>query len=290
MVKLIETPHPNKAAEKQYNALVGIDFQKSELLQHLALLLDNVKIQMWKNKHHNSEFSLFEHLRFSNPLVILEGEVGCGKTALAQSIATPLVEKLGGKKIIVFETPSDIRGGGLVGEISNRITAAFEEVDRKLKSNEYGLLIIDEADDIATNRAQNDAHHEDRAGLNVLVKQLDLLARNKKNIGVLLITNRIDVLDPAVRRRASLHLRFDRPRGKQLEDVLKYILQEDSSSDEFFKKAYEFLNKSEIAYSFSDLIQRIARQAILNAVEMNKPLTPEIYWKVLEQTRPTPLL
>ncbi|MDB5016106.1 MAG: putative family ATPase, partial [Mucilaginibacter sp.] len=176
-IRMPEISHPNKEAKKDFNMLVGIDAQKKELLTTLEMLLDQTKLKDWEKKFHSKGLPIMALLKTSNPLIILSGEVGCGKTALAQCIGTPLAELMN-KPVKVFETPSNIRGGGLVGEISNRITEVFESVKSKLKDNELGLLIIDEADDIATSRAQNQAHHEDRAGLNVLIKQIDAIQKS----------------------------------------------------------------------------------------------------------------
>src|SRR5690606_12673165 len=129
-------------------------------------------------------------------------DVGCGKTELANAIGSPLA-KLLNKRIKCFETPSNIRRAGRVGEISNRITQAFDSVKMQLGKSEPGILIIDEADDLATSREQNQAHHEDRAGLNVLLKQIDSISREGYSISVILITNRLSVIDPAVIRRAT---------------------------------------------------------------------------------------
>jgi DNA replication protein DnaC len=131
---LYEYKHPNKDALKAYNSLVAIDYQKTELLKMLSFMFDPSIVERWRKKHHTKHLMLFDHIDTSSPLIILSGEVGCGKTALAQSIATPLAEKLE-KTVRVYETPSNIRGSGLVGEISNRITEAFTSAKAKIKDN-----------------------------------------------------------------------------------------------------------------------------------------------------------
>ncbi len=286
---LSEYKHPNKSALKAYNGLIAIDSQKKELLKMLSFMLDGSIVEKWKNKHHTKPIMLLDHLDTSSPLIILSGEVGCGKTALAQNIATPLAEKLG-KTVKVFETPSNIRGSGLVGEISNRITDSFTSAKSKIKDNELGILIIDEADDIATSRAQNQAHHEDRAGLNVLIKQIDLLKKEKSNMAVIMITNRVTVLDPAIRRRTSLHLLFERPVGEKVEEVLLKMFENTEYKEKEFIELKKFINGQNIPYSFSDLIQRAGKQAMLGAIEMDKPFSVSFYKKVLEQTEPSPLI
>jgi len=286
-LNLREVSHPNKDSEKEYNQLIGIDKKKTKLLSTLCFLLDDKSISEWLKKHHNKGLSIFNHVHSGTPLIVLEGDVGCGKTALAQSIGTPLSNKLE-KKIVVFETPSNIRGGGLVGEISNRITEAFEQAKRKLKDTEYGILIIDEADDIATSREQNQAHHEDRAGLNVLIKQIDLIKKEKKKLAVILITNRLGALDPAVRRRSALQLNFDRPSGDELKEVLRYILNDVEYSEEDITGLVLELSEKEIRYSFSYLVQRVAKDAVYKSIELNVPFSLNSFKKSLNNIEPSP--
>jgi SpoVK/Ycf46/Vps4 family AAA+-type ATPase len=288
-LKLPEYHHPSKEAMKDYNLLVGIDEQKKELLKTLSMLLDHKKIQHWEKKFHGKGLPIISHLKTSSPLVILSGEVGCGKTALAQSIGTPLAELLK-TPVKVFETPSNIRGSGLVGEISNRITEVFEAAKARLKNDEVGLLIIDEADDIATSRAQNQAHHEDRAGLNVLIKQIDSIKKSNKHLAVIMITNRVVVLDPAIRRRTSLHLLFERPTGNKLEEVLTWILNGTELKKAAIDKLIQICNSHKIPYSYSDLIQRVAKQTLYEAVELDVAFSVSLFEAVLGKTEPTPLL
>lgn len=288
-LSLKEYRHPNKNYERQYQQLIGIEKQKDKLLNTLELLFDHQKISNWVSKHHKQGLDLSSQLFGGAPLIILSGDVGCGKTALAQSIATPLAKRLE-EKITVFETPSDIRGGGLVGEISNRITAAFDQVKRKLGEEGIGLLIIDEADDIATSRAENHAHHEDRAGLNVLIKQLDSIDREKIKLAVILITNRVKTLDPAVKRRAILQLVFDRPDKEQLKSVLQFIFKDIEYTVEEFDDLVKGISSTQNAYSYSDLLQRIAKQAIYEAIATDQPFSIELFESVLKETPPSPTI
>ncbi|MGN8067806.1 AAA family ATPase [Mucilaginibacter sp. 22184] len=250
----VEYKHPDQQAEREYGLLVGIDEQKSELLKTLSLILNPQRVTAWQKKHYKNGLGILSHIENGSPLIMLSGEVGCGKTALAQTIGTPLALALG-HPVKVFETPSNIRGGGMVGELSNRVTEAFESAKAKLKDGETGILIIDEADDLATSRSQNQAHHEDRAGLNVLIKQIDGIKKSKKNLAVIMITNRVNVLDPAVRRRTALQLNFERPTGKKLEAVLDMLFKGVIHTKQDLKKLLDFIGTKTVPYSFSDLIQ-----------------------------------
>jgi SpoVK/Ycf46/Vps4 family AAA+-type ATPase len=288
-LKIPEFIHPKKEFKHDYELLVGIDEQKKELLKTLEMLLDDKKLKEWTKRFHNEGLSIMAHLKTGSPLIILSGEVGCGKTALAQSIGTPLADLLK-SKVKVFETPSNIRGSGFVGQISNRITEVFETVKERLNDEEVGLLIIDEADDLATSRAQNQAHHEDRAGLNVLIKEIDSIKKSNKRLGVIMITNRVTVLDPAVRRRTSLHLVFERPTGDRLHHLLVSLMKGVKYKEPEMDKLIKACSSRGIPYSYSDLIQRVARQALYEAIEDNLPYSIDLYLKVLEKTEPTPLL
>ncbi|CCH57627.1 ATPase central domain-containing protein (plasmid) [Fibrisoma limi BUZ 3] len=290
MVELIQTQHPSTAAQKAFDGLVAIEEQKQALLTNLELLFDQDRLTRWQRQFHPSGLTVLEHVQMSSPLIILSGEVGCGKTALANAIGTPLVQRLGGKRVITLETPSNIRGNGMVGELSSRVSAAFKTAKAKVPKDAIGLLIIDEADDLATSRAQNQAHHEDRAGLNVLIKEIDQLVREKHKLVVLLITNRINVLDPAVRRRTSLHLNFERPTGERLKQVFEYLFANIEHDSEQLTNLIRRTQQRKVPFSFSDLLQRALRQAILEAIQNEQPLSVPIYSTVLETMEPSPML
>lgn len=288
-VQLQQNTHPNNAAQKAFDQLIAIDAQKSALLNSLELFFNYEKVEKWHKTHHCKKLAFFSNILSGTPLIILSGDVGCGKTALAHSVATPLGKEIQ-KRIICYETPSNIRGGGRVGEISNRITDAFTQVKSSIKDGEMGILIIDEADDLATDRDQNQAHHEDRAGLNVLIKQIDLVSREKIELAVILITNRLKVLDPAIIRRATQVIEFERPdshaRKLVFESLFEGVEIKASEINELVKASE---NKA-TPYSFSDLIQKVGKQALFLAIETNRPFSKGVYLEVLKTVKPSPLI
>lgn len=288
-LQLIESKHPIDAAQHSYDNLVAIDEQKANLLAMLRFFFDNGLIGKWHKKHHQSKLKFIDNITNGTPLVILAGDVGCGKTALANSIATPL-GKLLDKRILCFETPSNIRGAGRVGEISNRITEAFTQAKAKLRGDGIGILIIDEADDLATDREQNQAHHEDRSGVNVLIKQIDSLFKEKSNLAVILITNRLKALDPAVIRRASQVISFTRPDAKGRKKVFQSIFEGADVSEKDIDELVNATERKNTPFSFSDLIQKIARQALLKAIEQDRPFDKIILLEAAKAVEPSPLI
>ena len=287
-ISLRVTRHPDKALVNRWEQLFGIDAQKQELLASLKLILQPQSIAQWQSKHHPKGLPFFGSALRQSPLVLLSGDVGCGKTELAQTIGTRLSKEMGGETVVSFDTPSDVRGMGLVGEVSARITAAFSEAKQGLKKGEFGLLIIDEGDDLATSREQTQAHHEDRAGVNALIKEIDALERESVRLAILLITNRPAALDPAVLRRAATHLRFQRPDIAALKAIFSQASQGMKLSSEEIAQLVEACASKVPFFSYSDIFRRVARTAVLVAMDENQPLVGSHLLAAIEATTPSP--
>jgi AAA+ superfamily predicted ATPase len=64
------------------------------------------------------------------------------------------------------------------------------------------ILLVDEADALAQSREAAQMRHEDRAGVNAFIRGVDRIG-NGLPAAVIMCTNRLSALDPAVRRRAA---------------------------------------------------------------------------------------
>lgn len=288
-LEIKETKHPIPSAQGEFDRLVAIEDQKEALIGMLEFFFDSNKLKTWLKSHHPGGLPFQKDIIDGTPLIILEGDVGCGKTALAHCAATPLAKKLD-NRILCFETPSNIRGSGRVGEISSRITESFAKAKAKLKGDDIGLFIIDEADDLATDREQNQAHHEDKAGLNVLIKQIDAVSKEDKRLAVILITNRLKVLDPAVVRRATLVINFSRPDKEGRRKVFQSILAGTNFTDKEIDELVVASEMKNTPYCFSDLVQRIGRQAMMKAISHNRPFDAKIIKEVMKVVHPSPMI
>lgn len=289
-VNLIDTRHPHKTYERRFALLVGIDAQKQTLLENLVLFFDQESLKKWLKKHHKRGLPFFEQYFRASPLMLLSGEVGCGKTELAQSIGSPLAHRLGGQSVMVFETPSDVRGSGLVGELSNRITAAFTQAKSRLRSGQMGILIIDEVDDLATSRSQNQAHHEDRAGVNALIKEIDRLEREEVSLAVIMITNRASSIDPAILRRAATQLTFSRPNADTLHILFDRMLEGTMPSSKEIDQLVAACTEKEVPFSYSDILRRVGKQALVASMQTNQAFSAAAILKILRTTQPSPLI
>lgn len=82
------------------------------------------------------------------------------------------------------------------------------------------ILLVDEADALAQSREAAQMHHEDRAGVNAFIRGVGRLGSGRLPAAVIMCTNRLGALDPAVRRRAADILIFERPSEEQRHSVL----------------------------------------------------------------------
>ena len=122
-LRLQEVIHPARGAEDAFNDLVGIDEQKLALVDELALLLDRKRLDAWRRTHHAAGLPFLDLATPPTPLILLSGDVGCGKTALASCVATMVAKRID-DQVLQMETPSDVRGGGVFEE------TGLEDLDR----------------------------------------------------------------------------------------------------------------------------------------------------------------
>ncbi|AEA42425.1 AAA family ATPase [Fluviicola taffensis] len=260
-----------KKAFEQFDRLIGMDEQKQLLLSHLELVMNPDSITNWQKKHHSHGLSLLDRGLRLPRLVILSGEVGCGKSELAACVASKLSERLNYSEVMVYHAPSDLRGSGLVGELSGRITTLFDQVKAD-KKHQYHILVIDEADDVVNSRENDHQHHEDRSGVNALIKELDALEKEQSRIAVIFISNRSNTFDPAVLRRSALEIFFGRPESTEIRTILE-ILTGGIQLDviQINQLVEECLRKRPL-FTYSDFFNRIGINNLINAKMEDRPL------------------
>lgn len=293
--------YPNPDAAERLACLVGLDEHKERLHKMLTLLVVPSVLQDWAAKFHSSASTVINTVLAKPPLVILTGDVGCGKTALAESISDSIARE---QEIDVTLFPMSLtaRGKGAVGEMTQLLSKAFEhahstakKIDRDKKGRTRGaiVLLIDEADALAQSREAAQMHHEDRAGVNALIRGIDRLANSRLPAAVIMCTNRLEALDPAVQRRAADILEFHRPDDKQREAVLRKPLSELGIKAPDIEKIVratgaqeEDGNLNSVGFTFSDLIQRLLPTIVLDAFP-SSPVEASKALKVAQEMRPT---
>ena len=81
-------PRPRTDFEPQERLarLVGLDDHKQRLSKILGLLVNPAGLEAWAEKHHPDAKELLKYVLRRPPLVVLAGDVGSGKTELAETI------------------------------------------------------------------------------------------------------------------------------------------------------------------------------------------------------------
>jgi len=133
-------------------------------------------------------------------------------------------------------------------------------------------------------------HHEDRAGVNALIRGVDDFATGSLPAIVVMCTNRLDSLDPAVRRRAAATFRFSRPNDAQRKAVLEPALTELGFSAQQIHSLVVATGPGHghaYGYTYSDLVQRLL-PGLLLAAYPSRPVTFDLAKEVIEKHPPTP--
>lgn len=289
--------YPDTHAMRQFASLVGLDDVKEHLIKEAMLLVDHTLIEKWSKSHYSECLPIIDTFRDRSSLFIFAGDVGTGKTALAESMGDPLARKLD-LPVMLYRLSLTARGTGAVGEMTALISAAFTEVRdaaRKAQSSNgrprgVYILLIDEADALAQSRELAQMHHEDRAGVNAIIRGIDDLATNRMPVAVIMCTNRLGSIDPAIRRRAAKTFSFNRPNESQRRSVLEAALSGTSLNREqidVLVAATGQRSAQPYGHTYSDLTQRFLPQLVLDAFP-DRPITFERAKEIAEQMSPTP--
>ena len=152
------------------------------------------------------------------------------------------------------------------------------------------ILVVDEADALVQSREASQMHHEDRAGVDAFLAGVDDLAGAGIPLLVVLCTNRLAALDPAVLRRAAARLRVQparrraaprRPRRRPRRFRARH--RHDRQARPGDRRA----RRRQPGFTYSDLTQRLVPTAILEAYP-DAPLTADHILAIAEDMTATP--
>lgn len=287
--------YPHTGTRRRYASLVGIDNAKTALAKILGVCIDRSGVTEWWSKQHGEGGKLLGAVIDRPPLVILAGDVGTGKTALAESIGDEVARRhnIG---ITLFPLSLASRGVGRVGEMTRLISAAFDlalqEAEKKAGKNGKPsggvILLVDEADALAQSRELAQMHHEDRAGVNAFIRGVDRVAQAHAPMAVIMCTNRLSAIDPAIRRRAAEVIEFSRPNAAQRKAALS-PLEDAGFNDEQITKLAEVTGENGKGYgaTYSDIVQRFIPAVVMDAYP-DSSVRFERALDLAEKMQPTP--
>lgn len=286
---------PNDSADARLSLLVGLDEHIESLARDLRLIYDPQIARSWSQEHYGKDIPLLSLMRAAVPLIIFEGDVGTGKTELAETIAQRVAREAG-YGIHLVKMSTRVRGTGYVGEMGTLLSESFQHVVGLWeKKGEPILFVIDEADSLLTSRDAQQHHHEDKSGVNTILQHLDALRDASAQIAVIAITNRLGVIDPAVRRRATSVLTFHRPNAEQRAALFARVFEGTNLSESDIEALVSASSEGRvhsggppISFSYSDLTLRFAVPAVREAIYGGVPLALEALLLALEALEPTP--
>jgi AAA+ superfamily predicted ATPase len=292
---VIELPEPVRQA--RYDRLVGLDDIKHRLRKEAILLATPDHLRDWAVEHHpGADIAALPLFTDRAPLFVFAGDVGSGKSALAESFGCDLSDQLD-LPVYLYRLRLSTRGSGLVGEMTTLIGEAFTHLREQgslamtgPRASAVLVFVVDEADALVQSREAHQMHHEDRAGVDAFLAGVDSLAGTGLPILVVLCTNRVGALDPAIMRRAAAMFAFTRPDTHQRHAILNAALQGLAIRDDTLRKVVELTgpNGARPGFTSSDLTQRLIPAAILEAFP-TKPVTDENLLTLAAELSPSPV-
>ncbi|MBH3384003.1 ATP-binding protein [Pseudomonas juntendi] len=271
--------------------LLGFAGRYERVQNQLQLLLNQGQLSEWSKQHHKSVLPICNLVADQYPLVIFHGDVGTGKTATAECIANRIVRDSRAEDSVLFKLSNRVRGSGKVGEMGTLLTQAFAEVAEAAGKKRRAILIIDEGDSIAASRSQSQSHHEDKVAVNTLIQGVDELRKYGGRIVVILCTNRLSVLDAALRRRAAIVEEFTRPDAAERKELFSMDLAGMGLSDKQLTDLATVTGErnGQPAWTYSDIRTRLYPMAMAKAFP-NRPLDFKDLTESILSMRPSPVM
>jgi AAA+ superfamily predicted ATPase len=263
-----ELPLPDSRLTKREKVLLGFEPRYDRIQKQLQLLLRLDEIDAWSKKHHgNKVIKLCDLMADQYPLVVFHGDVGTGKTETAECVANRLVRDAKAEDSILFKLSNRVRGSGKVGEMGSLLAEAFKRITESAGKSRRAILIIDEGDSVAATRSQEHSHHEDKVAVNTLIQSIDSLRNHGGRVVAILCTNRISIVDAALRRRASVVEEFTRPSDEDRRQLFVMDLEGLKLSPEQIEELVQLtgVREDHPVWTYSDLRSRLYPAALAKA-------------------------
>jgi hypothetical protein len=288
---------PNADAAGRLAALVGLDEVIERLVVDATTMLDPNIVAAWSRKIYNEVIPAAGALSDRTPLFVFAGDIGVGKTEVAEVLGQAIATEVD-TAVTLYPLSLTARGRGAVGEMTTLLSSAFAVLHREFgrtrrgdsRAGSMGILLVDEADALAQSRELSQMHHEDRAGVNALLRGIDEMRVARLPVLTILCTNRLDALDPAMQRRAAVIETFERPTVDQRAALLQRLLAGTRLTPADVTQLADATGPTgsvDYGYTYSDLRQRLVPEIVLAAYRTSAPVTAALALEVAGRTMAT---
>jgi SpoVK/Ycf46/Vps4 family AAA+-type ATPase len=291
--------YPDSESWEKYDSLVGLDDVKNRIIKESEIMLNPTLLSNWSTEKYGKIVPLIKIFNSRHSLFIISGDVGTGKTTLAESFGDELARR-NKYQITLFSLSLGVRGTGAAGDMTRYMAQAFQEVRThalQLKNPDgnftsASILLIDEADALVESRDTVLMYHEDKAGVNGLLQGVDMIAKLHLPVIIVFCTNREESIDSAIKRRAASIFKLKRPTEEQRFFVFqKYLTGTGISEDDMHNLARLTgeNDKRKYGYTYSDLIRKVLTSLVLESLP-SEQVTMDKIVQMLDRVEPTPPL
>jgi ATPase family AAA domain-containing protein 2 len=206
---------------------------------------------------------IFTKFNISPPKgVLFFGPPGCGKTLMARALANTC-SKVGQPVAFYMRKGADVLSKW-VGEAEKQLKLLFEEA----RKNQPSIIFFDEIDGLAPTRSSKNDQHTGSI-VSTLLALMDGLD-SRGNVIVIGATNRIDAIDPALRRpgRFDRELTFKLPSKSDREEI--FDIHTKDWDPKVSSEVREFICEKSVGYCGAD-IKALCTEAALFALKRSFP-------------------
>jgi SpoVK/Ycf46/Vps4 family AAA+-type ATPase len=280
--------YPDDAAAARYAALVGVEDVKARLHNELALRLAPERLREWADRH--GQQGLVADLaspQARTPVIVLTGDSGTGKTALAESVGDPLSRSLGVKFYGYRIAPS--AGGARQLEGALKPTRHAELASMQPNPETRGHIFIYDEHYLLGAVPPSHRGGPARAPVAEMLQTAEALAARGEPTVIVVCVSHPAQVDPAVRRLSLEPFQLHRPDAAQREIVLRRLTERLALTDAELVRLVLATGPSEEApgYTYGDLVQRLMHTAVL-ASYPDRPLTAAAVVAAARRMSPTP--
>ncbi len=209
--------------------------------------------------------------------IMLYGPPGCGKTYITEALAYEA-------KLPLYILSLGKASSHYINLTSKNIHAAIDEAVKIAQDTKQPcLLFMDEVDTLAFDRTSR-TENEDIKQVGTLLQAMD--KAEKGNVFIIAATNKINLVDPAVKRRFTSLEYVDVPDLNSRISLLKKILSNINKGKSLLNDENQLVEIAKELNGYSnDSICKIAAEAAKHAKQRNRAeISSEDYYKAISQT------